>query len=290
MTNDLNRLPESTRKKLKLGKITKGKAEKFGVFLKKIEREFFQHPVIQINPYTQWLREGEITTEQLRDLIRQWGVFSNHFLVVQCKRMVQAKSPEAERGARSILANEIGVGMDIEQGDCDGKTFHAKNAHINWLRELAKLIGMDPMTLGAWENGSEATHAFLKGLEETYGSFDGNIGSGASFAIETWAAFGIGGTPKEEARNFWSEHIEGLKKYNDRERIAKGLKPLPLGFFQYHFKIEGGHGANVFHELEETFFSDEFNETKYMAGGKKALEAIYTFWKGLDATRKKIVS
>lgn len=257
-------------------------------FMGVIEKEFFQHPVIVNNPYTKWLKKGEITTPQLKDLIAQWGVFSNHFLVVQCKRMVNARSLEAEAGARWILANEIGVGLDVEKGTCDGKTFTTKNAHINWLRELAGMIGIDPLDIGNWNVGSEATHKFLKGLDETYGSPDENVGAGASFAIETWAGFGIGKGKEAESNNFWQEHIAGLKSYNDKQRVAKGLAPLPLAFFQYHFQIEGGHCANVFHELEETFANPNFNQEKYLAGGKKALEAIYTFWLGLDATRKKI--
>lgn len=262
-------------------------AKDFNRFMGVIEKDFFQHPVIQNNPYTKWLKKGEINTAQLKDLITQWGVFSNHFLVVQCKRMVNAKTQEAERGARWILANEIGVGLEVETGSCDGKTFNTKNAHINWLRELAGMIGLNPKNIGAWENGTTATHKFLKGLDETYGSHDENIGAGASFAIENWAAFGIGKGPEAESNNFWQEHITGLKAYNEKNRIAKGLKPLPLGFFQYHFQIEGGHGANVLHELEETFASPTFNQEKYLEGGRKALEAIYTFWLGLDESRKK---
>ena len=260
----------------------------FNQFMRMIEKDFFQHPVIQSNPFTKWLKKGEINTPQLKSLITQWGVFSNHFLVVQCKRMVNARTEEAERGARWILANEIGVGLDVEHGTCDSKTFFTKNAHINWLRELAGMIDLEPRTVGAWENGTEATHKFLQMLDETYGSHDENIGAGASFAIESWAAFGIGKGPELESNNFWQEHIQGLKAYNEKHRVAKSLKPLPLAFFQYHFQIEGGHGANVLHELEETFASPTFNEKKYIEGGKKALEAIYTFWQGLDQSRKTL--
>ncbi|MGR3319316.1 MAG: hypothetical protein ACUZ8O_12680 [Candidatus Anammoxibacter sp.] len=33
-----------------------------------------------------------------------------------------------------------------------------------------------------------------------------------------------------------------------------------------------------------------FNEQKFIEAGKIALEAIYTFWLGLDEARKKLVS
>jgi hypothetical protein len=106
--------------------------------------------------------------------------------------MVNATTEAGERGARSILANEIGVAIDMDEGDTDGKSFRHKNAHLNWLRKIGEMLGFPPRHLGRWDIGTDATHTFLTALEEAYGSRDGNIGSGASFAIETWAGFGIG--------------------------------------------------------------------------------------------------
>ena len=288
MANTLANLPESTKEKLKKGEITEQKALAFGQFLDTIEKDFFQHPVIQNNPYTKWCKQGKVSTEQVKDLILQFSVFSNHFLVVQCKRMVNARTEEGEVGARWILANEIGVALDPKTGSCDGQKFSTRAAHINWLRDTAEPLGIDRREIGRWEIGTKASHDFIKGLDETYGSFDENIGAGASFAIESWAAFGIGKGPEAEANNFWHELITGLKAYNENFRRPKGLKEIHVGFFQYHFQIESGHGANVAHELEETFFSPNFNEAKYLEGGRKALKAIYTFWLGLEETRKKL--
>lgn len=269
MANTCQMLPQSTQERL--------------------EKEFFRHPVIQNNPYTKWFKKGEANTKQVVDMIRQFSVFSNHFLVVQCKRMVNARTEEGEVGARWILANEIGVALDPKTGSCDGQKFNTKAAHINWLRDTAAPLGMERHELGRWDLGTQATHNFIKGLDETYGSYDENVGAGASFAIESWAAFGIGKGPEAETNNFWHELITGLKAFNAKHRESKGLKPIHVGFFQYHFQIESGHGANVLHELEETFAVPGFNEEKYFEGGRKALKAIYSFWQGLDETRKKLV-
>lgn len=263
-------------------------ATSFETFKKKIEKDFFNHPVIINNPYTKWFKQGQANTEQIKDLILQFSVFSNHFIVVQAKRMVNASTLEGEESARAILLNECGVGMDVKSGSIEGKKFTTSNAHINWLRKVARMLDIDQRSVGRWEIGTKATHDFLNGLDSTYGSYDGLVGSGASFAIETWAAWGIGHGEKEESNNFWRELVVGLEGYNKKHRLPNDLIPLPTGFFQYHFETEAGHGVNVWKELEETFNREDFNEKKYIDAGKIALDSIYTFWLGLDEIRKKL--
>jgi hypothetical protein len=260
----------------------------FDSFKEKIEQEFFQHPVIVNNPYTKWFKQCLANTAQVKDLVLQFSVFSNHFVVLQAKRMVNAATLEGEDAARAILLNECGVAMDVKTGSIEGKRYSTQNAHINWLRKIARTLGIDPQTIGKWKVGTKATHDFLRGLDRTYGSQDGQIGAGASFAIETWAAYGIGQGEEAESNNFWKELTVGLEAYNKRHRIAKNLHPLPLAFFQYHFETESGHGANVWRELEEFFNEKSFDEEKYIKGGKIALDSIYSFWLGLDRTRKKL--
>ena len=264
------------------------KMKDFNSFKKRIQKDFFEHPVIVNNPYTKWFKQGNVNTEQVKDLILQFSVFSNHFIVVQAKRMVNASTLEGENAARAILLNECGVGMNVKTGSIEGHKYTTESAHINWLRKIANMIEVPAEKVGRWEIGTKATHEFLEGLDKTYGSHDGQIGSGASFAIETWAAFGIGGTKDEESNNFWDELVAGLEKYNEKYRVPKNLPPLPTGFFKYHFETEAGHGASVWKELEETYNQSDFDEEKYIKSGKIALEAIYTFWKGLDETRKKL--
>lgn len=258
---------------------------KFQTFKQKIDLEFFQHPVVAANPYTSWFKEGLATEEQVKDLIVQFSVFSNHFILLQAKRMIFAGTEEGERCARNILMNECGVAMDAKTGEVEGRTFSTASAHINWLREIGTELGIAAMDMGRWERASPSTRVFLKGLDKTYGSLDAQIGAGASFAIENWAAFGLGGP--QESINFWKELIVGLESFN-RGRVSEDLPPLPLGFFRYHFQIESGHGANVWKELEATFHNPDFNARKFLKGGKLALDAIHTFWLGLDEARKKL--
>ena len=96
--------------------------------------------------------------------------------------MVYASTIEGEEAARAILLNECGVGMDVKTGSIEGQRFTTPNAHLNWLRKIADMLDVDPEKIGRWETGTEATHKFLEGLDKTYGSLDGQIGAGASFA------------------------------------------------------------------------------------------------------------
>lgn len=245
-------------------------------------KELLEHPVITSNPYTAWFARGEADDDQVSELLMQFSVFSNHFLVAQVKRMVNAETLEGEEGARHILVSECGVGIDPRSGSPEGKTFATGNAHINWLRETAVAVGLDRAELGKWRNASAATKKFLIGLERSYGSHDGMIGAGASFAIETWAANGIGGPAELERRNFWRQLIDGLERVNERRE-----KPIPLGFFKYHFALESGHGANVQRELDHLRSQPGFDARRFLRGGRLALDAIHTFWLGLDESRRR---
>ena len=250
----------------------------------RIERELFGHPVITDNAYTRWFSQGRANPDQVRNLLLQFSVFSNHFLVAQCKRMVNAATESAERGARFILMSECGVGLSVQTGSTEGHVFKTSDAHINWLRAVGAAAGLDTRRMGRWDEGTNATRAFLEGLDRTYGSRDDSLGAGASFAIENWAAFGICRGPELEARNFWKQLIVGLEGVNERRKTA-GLEPLPLGFFTYHFQLESGHGSNVWHELEESMGEPGFDAEKFLAGGREALESIHVFWMGLERAR-----
>lgn len=261
----------------------------FDSFWKIVEKDLLNHPVIVSNPYTKNFKLGP-NTAQLVDLVEQFSVFSNHFLPIQCERMVNANTEAGERGARVILANEIGVALDVKRGDTDGKIFYHNKAHINWLRSVGNMLGLDPRMLGRWELGTQTTHKFLDDLKVSYASRDGNIGAGASFAIETWAAWGIGKGSEAESNNFWQELIDGIKIYNEKYRKPNNLAPVTTSFFKYHFEIESGHGENVMKELEGTFNDLDFNQERWLSGGRQALNAIHIFWLGLEDTRKKLIN
>jgi pyrroloquinoline quinone (PQQ) biosynthesis protein C len=250
----------------------------------------YEHKVIRDNPYTKWFKRGEASTEQVIDLIVQFSVFSNHFIPLEAKRMVNAATEEEEKEARAILGSEIGVSIDAATGNIEGHRFSHNAAHIKWLRDLGEMLGLDRNQLGKWALGSESTHRFLKELEEVYGSPDNNVGSGASFAIESWAGFGIGKSEEEEGNNFWKELITGLEGYNRRTRKGLHLPPLNMGFFKFHLALESGHVANVEHELAEVFARADFDRERWLFGATRALEAIMVFWLGLDEKRRQLAA
>lgn len=247
-----------------------------------------QHEVVVNNPYTKWFKLGNANTEQLRDLVIQFSVFSNHFIPLEAKRMVNAATEEEEREARAILGSEIGVSIDAATGDIEGHKFSHDAAHIKWLRDIGESLGLDRNQLGKWALGSESTHRFLRELEDVYGSHDNNIGAGASFAIESWAGCGIGDGEEAESNNFWRELISGLETYNQKNRTRLGLPPLKTGFFKFHFGLESGHVANVSNELEQVLVRPDFDRKQWEYGAFHALNAILIFWKGLDESRRKL--
>jgi hypothetical protein len=250
----------------------------------------FAHEVIQRNPYTKWFKLGEANTEQVVDLVVQFSVFSNHFIPLEAKRMVNAATEEEEKEARAILGSEIGVSIDAATGNIEGHRFSHNAAHIKWLRDIGEMLGLERNQLGKWSLASDATQEFLKRLEEVYGSPDNNIGAGASFAIESWAGFGIGKGEEPESNNFWRELIVGLEKYNQKHRKGLGLPPLNIGFFRFHFGLETGHVANVESELAEVLKRSDFDQTKWLHGASEALDAILVFWKGLDHSRLQLAA
>lgn len=263
-------------------------SKNFGSFWGLLEKEIHCHPVIVNNPYCKWFKQGKANKNQMIDLFNQFAVFSKWFLLVQLMRMLNAPNVDAETHARYILANELGVGISPD-GSSENQPFKTRWAHINWLRETSKSLKIKSHTLGSWDSASTSTKKFIAELEATYGNRDGEIGRGASYAIETWAAWGIGQGTNFETNNFWSELISGIRIYNSKH----GLTPpnaIPLDFFQFHFESEKSHGDNVLEEIEHSFSSPEFDEEKFLNGAHKALDAIYIFWKGLDENRKKIAA
>ena len=259
----------------------------FDKFREKIDRELYPHPVIQNNPYTKWFKLGLANDEQVKDLLIQFSVFSMWFLVIECERMARAAGTPSERASRIILASELGVGLNLNTHDIEGEKFSHSDAHIEWLRKMGDPLGIDRAILGRWERAHDSTKKFLKNLKFVYANSDSNVGAGASFAIESWAGFGIGRGILEEQNNFWNELLAGLKKYNEKRRAEK-LEPIYDGFFRYHFALESGHVANVEDELKEIFSSPDFNGRKWFYGARKALDAIYIFWTGLDEARRAL--
>src|SRR5438445_13425541 len=68
-----------------------------------------EHPVVTDNRYCAWFSEGRATRAQVRDLVQQFSVFSNLFIVAQLLKTINAPTLEQARESKEILANELGV-------------------------------------------------------------------------------------------------------------------------------------------------------------------------------------
>ncbi|KAL1507638.1 hypothetical protein AB1Y20_007255 [Prymnesium parvum] len=258
------------------------------------------HPIVKSNPYTEWFARGEATIEQSRDLVQQFSVFSNLFLLAQLNKVINAPTIEEMREGKEILANEIGVvfkpknqkrngmsaGFDPSvvstTGSVEGGVYSNRAAHFEWLCDVGHSLGMRFEDLGKRRLGSEATLHFCDKLFEIYGSEDLSVSLGASFAIEHWANAG-----------FWDHLVDGFTKLNARPGPGVLLDDgtvshtAPLGFWKFHQVLEAQHAEHTMDELEEAYACGRIaDEAKFEEAANAMLDACAVFWAGLDATRK----
>ena len=288
-------LSPRVEERLRRGELSEREVDDFRDFLAQVDRELMHHRIITNNEYTRWFQAGEATDEELRHFIRQFSVFSNQFLVAALLKVINAPSMQQERASKEILLNELGViyhkaggGTTIRgslteedkdrqgdpdlvstEGTVDGGTFRFQAAHFEWLCGVGEALGLKFEDLGKRRHGTATTLHFCDELQRLYGSEDGQIGEGASFAVENWAAAG-----------FWQELEDGLMKIK-QQRHPK----LKLAFFTWHNRVEAQHASHTMEELEEVFWDPDFDRPKFFQGGREILEAVATFWDGLNDDR-----
>ena len=280
---------EEILKKVKNGEISQSKVDQYHKLLERIKGEILPHEVITRNQFCEWFEKGQIDKEDVCHFLVQFSVFSNLFIEAQLKKTINAPSLEAMHTSKQILMNELGVVFkatkkqsdnsspsdleeDIvqEEGTVDGGAFYFRAAHFEWMLRMISHVGLTFNDVGKRRHGTESTLFFCDELCRLYGSEDTQVGLGASFAVENWAAAG-----------FWKELIKGLHIFKERE-----CPKLPLAFFNWHDKVEDQHAAHTWDELEEEFFSIELNEDKFFHGAKEMLDGVNSFWKGLNQDRK----
>lgn len=295
--NTANLLTISSRieKRSRRGELTQKQVDNFQDFLTKINHEFLQHRIITNNAYTRWFFSGTATDKELRYFIQQFSVFSNQFLIAALLKAINSPTLEQSRKSREILLNELGViyrkleqsiGNNMGQteedkdregdpelvsteGTVDGGICRFRAAHFEWLVNLAEGLGLHYEDIGKRKHGSSTTLHFCNELQRLYGSDDPHIAEGASFAVENWAAAG-----------FWQELEEGLT------RIKQARYPhLRLAFFSWHNRVEMQHAGHTLEELEAVYFQADFDQAKFVQGGREILDAIAVFWDGLKADR-----
>ncbi|WP_293128838.1 hypothetical protein [Moritella sp.] len=171
----LEQLTYHTVEEIQSGHFDLDKAQAFLAFQARINNELLNHKVITANPYTQWFCDASLNDVQIKQLIVQFSVFSNQFLVAQLEKMLNAETLEEMRASKEILANEIGVVYknpkrnratqltqeerdfgDIE-GSIDGGAFHFKAAHFELLSQLADYFGIGFNQIGRRQFGSAKT-------------------------------------------------------------------------------------------------------------------------------------
>jgi len=262
-------------------------------FIERKKKVVDQHPVIVENPHTKNLPRGRtdksyiLTPEQMRYDTVQWLAFSNEFICIQALHVANAPTKEIRNSARNVLVNELGVGIDVKTGKADGHQFAHDSAHIEWLESFAEMQNIDTVVLNYWNGVSSKTREYLEMLRKTYGNRDLSISTGASFAVETWAGYGLD-KKETEHTNFWSELIVGLELFNNTYRIPLGLEPLPHSFFSYHKAIERGHVENVENELREIFKLQGFDEDKFFHAAEIALDGVFLFFEDQEENRNRI--
>ncbi|WP_406697206.1 hypothetical protein V5E97_00065 [Singulisphaera sp. Ch08] len=283
--------------RLQRGELTPRQVENYKEFLDRVDRDLFHHRVITANAYTHWFQHGEATDAELRHFIQQFSVFSNQFLVAALLRVIHAPTLQQARSAKEILMNELGViyhrpdqperranlveeaDKDREgdpelvstEGTVDGGTFRFRAAHFEWLLAVGQGIGLSYNEMGQRKHGRPYTLHFCNELQHLYGSEDGQVSCGASFAVENWAAAG-----------FWQELEDGLMHIKQTR-----IPALRLAFFTWHNRVEAQHAGHVMEELEEVFFAPEFDRDRFFEGAHGALEAVSLFWDGLEMDRTK---
>jgi hypothetical protein len=226
-------------------------------------------------------------------------VFSNQFLVAALVRVINAPSLRQARAAKEILMNELGViyrrtdgpkaqpqtaarSVDEEskdregdpelvstEGTVDGGTFRFRAAHFEWLLAVGEALGLGFDDMGKRHHGRPYTLQFCDTLQRLYGSEDGPLAEGASFAVENWAAAG-----------FWQELEDGLLRIK-----ATRMPGLKVAFFTWHNRVEAQHAGHVMEELEDVFFDPGFDQARFFRGAHEVLDVIAAFWDGLEADR-----
>jgi hypothetical protein len=279
-------LSEETNARIRRGDIPRARVEAYERLLGRIEREILPHSVIVNNEFTAWFKTGRFDADDLRHFLVQFSVFSNLFIEAQLKKVINAPTLEAMHASKEILMNELGVvfrkagakaaadaGVDAElvgtEGTVDGGTFRFPAAHFEWLLRMITHAGLGFNDVGKRRHGTPSTLFFCDELSRLYGSDDPHAGLGASFSVENWAAAG-----------FWKELIQGLESYKKREKSQ-----MPIAFFTWHDRVEDQHAAHTAEELREAFFTDGFDQEKFLVGAREMLEGVNAFWAGLEADR-----
>jgi len=269
--------------------MTKSINEGFENLKQQVNSNILTDPIIQDNNYCEWFSKGNISKEDAIDFTVQFSVFSNHFLIAQLMKIINAQSMEEARAGKEILCNELGVIFSSKEtdnkvaetdlvgvkGTVNNSTYKFEAAHFEWLVNFAEPLGLKYEDLGKSQFALPSTSFFCEELKRLYGSADPQTALGASFAVENWAASG-----------FWKQLITGIEKFN----IETDMN-LKLFFFKWHDALEAQHAQHTWSELEEVYLSSpDFDTNLFIDSAVEMLDGVSMFWNGLDKQRSSRVS
>lgn len=291
MTGIRRELSDEFKNKVESGAIPQAKVDAYHRLLDRVEKEILPHPVITNNQYTAWFEKGDLSLDHTKHFLIQFSVFSNLFLEAQLKKVINAPTLEAMHAGKEILLNELGVAFrkvkpgergpadpDVDpslvgtEGTIEGGTFKFAAAHFEWLLRMLSHLDLTYDDVGKRKHGTKSTLFFCDELSRLYGSEDPNVGLGASFAVENWAAAG-----------FWKQLISGLESFKKHH-----APKMPLAFFTWHDRVEDQHAEHTWDELEEDFFENDVDPDRFISGGREMLDGVQAFWTGLNEDRKSI--
>jgi hypothetical protein len=237
-------------------------------FKRRVSAAIQEHPIVGHSGYTRWFAGGAASDAELCAFTVQFSVFSHLFLEAQLRKCINAPDRSGYRAAKEILLNELGV-VFTSAGSVEGGTFRFTAGHFEWLAQFAQTFGLEWNDLGKRRLGSPSTLRFCDALLEWYGSEDESTATGASYAIEHWAAAG-----------FWKELIAGLRIVKQQR-----IPDLPLGFWTWHDALEERHAEHTDDELREAYSKPGFSPERFLAAGTAMLDAVESFWNGLAAAQ-----
>ena len=245
------------------------KQMKWHQFHNRVSKSVLSHPVVTNNSFTKEFSNGQACLTKQKVLVQQFSVFSQLFLIAQLKKIINAPNLDEMRDGKEILCNELGV--KFYNGSIEKGTYSHSYAHYEWLVHMAKELGLNYNDLGKRCLGNPSTLYFCDELSRLYGSSNDNVAIAASYAIENWAQAG-----------FWNELIKGFEIINEK-RIQNKEKPLPLGFWKFHAKLEEQHAAHTVEELKSVYLDNRITDSEdFIFYCEEMLDAIDIFWRGID--------
>jgi hypothetical protein len=236
------------------GEMTATRASQFRDLLDECRDRVMCHPIIAGNNYLKRFAEG-VTLAQARHELQQFSVFGLQFDVAQAKLIANAPTQESYWERLKVLLNEKGIPyQDGFEGELTGQWSPA-TIHFSWMQTTARGLGLEFEDLGKIWIALPGTRKFIETTFNTYASADPNIATGATFAIENWAANAL-----------WTPWIAGMKRLN-----ATLPKQVDLGYLIYHEAQEAHHSQATLDELLEDFQEPWFDAKKFLAGAEKIL-------------------